>query len=396
MKSIIYNFMYWSAILLSAGSLFVPLLCLVGYAAFPNNLLLAAAAVTGILYFLLKKPLHRLRIRYRNLVEYDEYGRSKTKGSYDYLSKQEKDRIDLQKTADTERILNSTAIKKMTKSGAQNPEEEMHQLIGLQPVKEKMQEMAARMQFEREEEKRKGKRAGGPPVNQSGYMSGRHMVFYGPPGTGKTTAAGILTGFLYQYGYIMENKYIEVDGNFLKSSTPGNTAVKTELVIREAIGGVLFIDEAYALMEGNDGYGEEAIATLIKQMEDQRGRFILILAGYTRNMKQLLSVNPGFESRIQEYLNFPPYTVPELKQIFLIMAKEKQFEVDETALDLLEIRLGKEMALPSFGNARTIRSILEESLSLHAVNWINHRISESDHYRLTSIDINTELQRKGI
>ena len=78
------------------------------------------------------------------------------------------------------------------------------------------------------------------------------------------------------------------------------------------------------------------------------------------------------------------------------MAKEKQFEVDETALDLLEIRLGKEMALPSFGNARTIRSILEESLSLHAVNWINHRISESDHYRLTSIDINTELQRKGI
>ena len=147
-----------------------------------------------------------------------------------------------------------------------------------------MSDMVARLQFEsRSNTNKKGKMK----TQQQNGMSGRHMVFYGAPGTGKTTVARILTGFLYQYGYIKENKCVEVDGNFLKAGA--DTALKTELVIRQAYNGVLFVDEAYSLMDSMDGSGREAIATLIKQMEDNRDRFILILAGYTDEMKYLLN-----------------------------------------------------------------------------------------------------------
>lgn len=201
--------------------------------------LLAAAGIA------LNKPLQALRVKYRHDVEYDEFGRSKSKGNYEYLSKAERDKMDLQKTLDMERIMDSSALKKMTKKGAKDPEKEMNSLVGLVPVKNKMREMVARMKFEKGQGKKK----------EITSMSGRHMVFYGSPGTGKTTVARIITGFLYKYGYIKENKCVEVDGNFLKAGS--DTATKTELVIRQAFGGVLFIDEAYALMESGDGSGEQ-------------------------------------------------------------------------------------------------------------------------------------------
>lgn len=364
-----------------------------------NMYFIYACGAMFMIYFVFNKPFKAIEAKYRKDVETDEFGRNKDHGTFEQLTKEERRRIELEQVAEDERILNSTELYKMTKKGCENPETDMEKLIGLQPVKDKTMEMVARMQFELEKSgvdprKKKKNKKKNKDDNKSNAMSGRHMVFYGNPGTGKTTIARILTGFLYKYGYIDENKCVEVDGNFLKEGT--STARKTELVIRQALGGVLFIDEAYALMEGNQATGAEAIATLIKQMEDYRGRFILILAGYTRNMQQLLAANPGFESRIQEYLNFPDYTIPELEQIFETMAQEKGYEVDPSAYPLFDTRLRNEMGLRSFGNARTVRSILDECIGKHSVNWVNQLLSPKDKLRIRDIDINTELQRKGM
>ena len=327
----------------------------------------------------LKNPLRNLRVKARRAVEYDEYGLSKTKGTYEYLSKRERDAIDLQKTADMERLVNTTAIKKMTKQGPKDPMKELDEMIGLEPVKQKIKEMVARMEFENEENKRKKK---GARVDMT--QSGRHMCFTGSAGTGKTTVARIMTGFLYKYGYIKENKCVEIDGNFLKAGT--ESALKTELILRHAYGGVLFIDEAYALVDSSDNSGEQVIATLIKQMEDQRGKFVLIIAGYTHEMKKLIATNTGFESRIKEYLNFPDYDAIEMREILQYMAHKNNFAVDQNAFDVYDAIVTRERRSRSFGNGRTARNILDKAIDRHTLNLATGVISKDDRYKLCSQD----------
>lgn len=229
---------------------------------------------------------------------------------------------------------------------------------------------------------------------KSNSMSGRHMVFYGSPGTGKTTVARILTGFLYEYGYIKENKCVEVDGNFLKAG--GDTALKTELVIRQSYGGVLFIDEAYSLMDAADGSGQDAVAAIIKQMEDNRDRFILIMAGYTNEMKFLLEANPGFESRIKEYLDFPDYDDEEMREIFSLMAKQQGFSVQDDAFLAFDERIAKERMLKSFGNARTARNVLDETIDRHALNFVKHNIPADAKFSICMEDISRSLKRANL
>ena len=297
--------------------------------------------------------------------EYDEFGMSKKK-KFENLTRQEREAMDLQKVAQMESLLSSSVLKKITKKGSDNPDKDLAGLIGIHAVKEKTSEMVARMQFEQDsaKEKKKKRKRG----NMSGSaMSGRHMVFYGSAGVGKTTVARIITGFLYKYGYIKENKCIEIDGNFLKAGE--DSATKTRLIIQKAYGGVLFIDEAYTIVDGSGGYGKEVVATLIKEMEDNRDRLIVILAGYKNDMKRLLDSNEGFKSRIKEYLNFPDYSTPEMKDIFSAMAHSEGYMVSQEALDNFEIRCDKERKLSSFGNGRTARNILDESIDRHAVNY---------------------------
>ena len=327
-------------------------------------------------------PCRALRVKTRRDVEYDEFGLSKSKGNYEYLSKAERDQIDLKKTADMERLLSATALKKMTKPGSTNPTKDLHDMIGLTPVKEKVEEMVARMEFEQQEKKQqKGKKKN---TNTMGAMGGRHMCFTGSPGTGKTTVARIMTGFLYKYGYIKENKCIEIDGNFLKAGT--ESALKTELVVRAAYGGVLFIDEAYALMESGDGSGEQVIATLIKQMEDNRDKFILIIAGYTNEMKMLIDQNPGFESRIKEYLDFPDYNAMEMRDIARVMAGQSNFAIDSNAFDVFDALVARERKLKSFGNGRTVRNIIDKAIDKHTLNLARHVIGPEMRYTLCSPD----------
>ena len=375
MKTLKYNLLYLLVILLSIISVVIPLLGI--YLFLTNfsetkqvNLLYLAFAIP--LFF--TKLLFEARIKLRNIVDYDEFGVSKKYGKYERMSAKEKKVIDMQKMADMERILSSSQIKKLTHKGSDNPDKDMNKLIGLRNVKDKMNEMVARMEFERSSKKMQ--------------ISSKHMAFLGSPGTGKTTVARIMTGFLYKNKYIKKNKCVEVDGNFLKSSTSADTAIKTELIIREALGGVLFIDEAYALIEGSDGIGEQAVATLIKAMEDRKGEFVLILAGYTNEIKKLIQSNPGFESRIKDFMVFQDYNNEELKEIFINMARDNNFVVDANALDKLEERFERERNLSSFGNGRTARNILDECIDKHAFNFKNKEIDIADKFKITEKDVN--------
>lgn len=348
-----------------------------------NGMIAGTVLIIDLICAILFKPINSIAEKYKEEAEYDEFGQKKSKGKYS-ISKQERDLLDIQKMAELESILNSSTLAKITKKGSLHPEDDLKDMIGLKEVKQKVSEMVARMEFEKQNKK------------SIKSISGRHMVFYGDPGTGKTTVARIITGFLYKYKYIKENKCIEVDGNFLKARTPSETSTKTKMIIRKAYGGVLFIDEAYILAEGNSACGAEAIATLIKEMEDNRDKFILILAGYTRNMKNFLKINPGFESRIKEYLNFPNYTNNELVMIFIIMAREQGYTISKKAIKNFLIRIEKEKQTLSYGNARTVRNILDECIDKHAYNYINKNIEKKNRFRLMPEDIPTKINRNNL
>lgn len=226
-------------------------------------------------------------------------------------------------------------------------EEELERLAGLTSVKRMVKKIKAYA-------KRNGKE---PDFNL-------HMCFYGNPGTGKTEVARILSRILYEAGVLAEAKLVETDSTGLIGQYVGETGPKTQAKIQEAMGGILFIDEAYALTQnrgmGGAGYGEEAIAALLKGMEDYRGRFCVILAGYQEEMREMLKANPGFESRIPFSLEFADYSREELGQIARSFLEKKRYRIEE---DALERALDIAEALrtrPNFANARTMRNILDQ------------------------------------
>lgn len=190
-----------------------------------------------------------------------------------------------------------------------------------------------------------------------------HMCFLGDPGSGKTEVARLIAEILYENKILPTQKIVEVDRSGLVSQYFGATAEKTSRVIAEAMGGVLFIDEAYALgnaSTGNADYGKEAIDTLVKAMEDHRGKFCVILAGYKDEMLQMLSTNPGFRSRIQFILDFPDYSRDELKAIAELMLKNRRYTIGKAALArILDITDARRRE-PNFANARELRNIIDQ------------------------------------
>lgn len=243
-------------------------------------------------------------------------------------------------------------------------QKEMDGLVGLDHIKELMYEIFALLQIA-------GMRS------EAGLLSGSqvyHMVFKGNPGTGKTTVARIVAKMFQRMGVLAKGHLIEVERADLVGEYIGHTAQKTRDLVKKALGGVLFIDEAYSLARGGEkDFGKEAIDTLVKAMEDQKNQFILILAGYSDEMDFFLATNPGLPSRFPIQMDFPDYTIDQLIQIAEGMVKERDYILMPQAILKLKQHLLKEKCESEhlFSNARYVRNIVERSIRHQAVRLLN-------------------------
>ena len=254
-----------------------------------------------------------------------------------------------------------------------NPYEELEGLIGLNNVKQEIKTLAnlVKVQQARKEE--------GLKNSTLSY----HLVFTGNPGTGKTTIARIIASIYKDLKILKKGHLVETDRSGLVAEYLGQTAVKTNAVIDTALDGVLFIDEAYSLTDENDSYGKEAVATLLKRMEDDRDRLVVILAGYTENMTHFIMTNPGLESRFNKYIEFTDYNAEELFQIFMRLAHKYDYLVDEEAQQIIKdlINIEIESKDKQFGNARFVRNLFENILANQANRLANSNTLSSESLR---------------
>ncbi|MBQ9037140.1 MAG: AAA family ATPase [Erysipelotrichaceae bacterium] len=218
----------------------------------------------------------------------------------------------------------------------------------------------------------------------------KHMIFTGNPGTGKTTIARLIAKYLKAIGVLSNGQLIEVSRNDLVGKYLGHTAPQTMQVIKSAMGGILFIDEAYSLYRGNnDSFGLEAIDTLVKAMEDNRDDLIVILAGYTREMKEFLESNSGLASRFPNQIEFPDYTAEELYQITEIQAKSKGYKLDGAIKEPLTEYFAKIQASNAqrSGNGRLARNVVEEAIIHQSKRIINDKNAPLDLLLLEDLDL---------
>lgn len=217
-----------------------------------------------------------------------------------------------------------------------------------------------------------------------------HLVFSGNPGTGKTTVARLLAKIYKSLGVVSEGQLVEVDRSGLVAGYIGQTAIQTAEVVESAIGGILFIDEAYTLIKGGNekDFGQEAVDTLLKMMEDNRDDLIVIVAGYTDKMEEFVNSNPGLKSRFNKYIFFNDYTGEELTTIFNSMAKKQQYETDEEASRYVEAYLTeKAMAHEdNFANAREARNYLERCIERQATRLVEISDITDEHLKTLTIE----------
>ena len=231
--------------------------------------------------------------------------------------------------------------------------EQLDSLVGLDTVKKEVKNLINLVKV------RKLRQENDLPVPPMSF----HMVFLGNPGTGKTTVARLISGLYAAIGVLSKGQLIEVDRSGLVAGYVGQTALKTQEVIQSALGGVLFIDEAYSLASGGENdFGREAIETMLKAMEDHRDDLVVIVAGYTGPMEKFIHSNPGLESRFNRYFFFPDYDGNQLTEIFRIQCKKNSYtltpEADEAALKMFT-RLYEERD-ENFGNGRDVRNCFED------------------------------------
>ncbi len=242
-----------------------------------------------------------------------------------------------------------------------DPYDELEQLIGLEEVKEEVRGIA---NFAKTQKMRQAQGLKTPKMSF-------HLVFTGSPGTGKTTVARIVARIYKDLGILKKGHTVETDRSGLVAEYMGQTAIKTNAVVDSALNGVLFIDEAYALVpEGGhaNDYGQEAISTLLKRMEDDRDRLVVIIAGYPNEMKRFINSNPGLQSRFNKYINFPDYTAEELYRIFCMYMRKNEYTMSDDASAYLMEHMNYKVAHKerNFGNARYARNIFEKSIQQQA------------------------------
>lgn len=239
-----------------------------------------------------------------------------------------------------------------------SPFDELNSMIGLKSVKSDIITLSNFIKIQEERRKR------GMKTTQISY----HCIFTGNPGTGKTTVARIIAEIYKSLGVLKKGHLVETDRSGLVGQHIGETAIKTNAVIDKALDGVLFIDEAYTLAGTGNDFGPEAVATLLKRMEDNRDRLIVILAGYPKQMERFISLNPGLQSRFSRTINFKDYTVDELCMIFHSYAKSNDYYLGKDTEKMLYEIISNEVRLhpTNFGNARFVRGIFDETLKNQA------------------------------
>ncbi len=256
------------------------------------------------------------------------------------------------------------------------------ELIGLVPVKTRIRQIAALLLVDRLR-KSHGLAAGTPTL---------HMCFTGNPGTGKTTVALRMAEILHRLGYVRKGHLVAVTRDDLVGQFIGHTAPKTKEVLKRAMGGVLFIDEAYYLYrpENERDYGQEAIEILLQVMENQRDDLVVILAGYKDRMERFFSSNPGMSSRIAQHVDFPDYAADELLAIARLMLQGMQYRLSEEAEVALREYIERRMARPHFANARSIRNALDRARLRHASRLFERRgaaLRKDDLFTLEAADL---------
>lgn len=232
---------------------------------------------------------------------------------------------------------------------------ELNELVGLKEIKEQIDDLVYLLKFNQK-------------ANIDISRFNLHMIFTGNPGTGKTTVARLISDILYNIGYVKQNKLVEVSSKDLIAEYIGQTAGKTFNVIKSALGGVLFIDEAYALNGEGMKYGEESISTILKAMEDYKDKLVIIFAGYKEEMEKFVRANIGLSSRIGYKINFSDYSLDELIQIFLNLLEKNNLKITDKAKEKVEELIRDSSKIENFGNARYINSLFQRVLINHAKN----------------------------
>ena len=239
------------------------------------------------------------------------------------------------------------------------------ELVGLKPVKRRIREIAALLLVDKLRR----------DVGLTAQPPTLHMSFTGNPGTGKTTVAARMADILHRLGYIRSNHLVSVTRDDLVGQYIGHTAPKTKEILKKAMGGVLFIDEAYYLYrpENERDYGQESIEILLQVMESRRDDLVVILAGYADRMDRFFTSNPGFRSRIAHHIDFPDYDAAELMAIADLMLKQQNYRFSVAARDAFARYLEARMRQPHFSNARSVRNALDRARLRQAVRLFETR-----------------------
>ena len=258
------------------------------------------------------------------------------------------------------------------------------ELVGLAPVKSRIREIAALLLIDKLRRN----------LGISSANPGLHMSFTGSPGTGKTTVGLKMSDILYKLGYIKKGHLLTVTRDDLVGQYIGHTAPKTKEVLKKAMGGVLFIDEAYYLYKPDNDrdYGSEAIEILLQVMENQRDELVVILAGYKEPMDKFYESNPGLSSRIANHIDFPDYTVDELVKIAKLMLQDQQYQLTPDAEIALTRYIQKRKEKPLFANARSVKNALDRARMRQANRIFDSRGQVLTKKELVNIEANDILQ----
>ena len=255
---------------------------------------------------------------------------------------------------------------------------DLNELIGLEKIKQQINNLISLLKFNKN-------------ANVDITKFNLHMIFTGSPGTGKTTVARLLSDILYNLGYIKKNKLVEVSAKDLIAEFVGQTSGKTYNVMKSAFGGVLFIDEAYSIIQENstNSFAGDCISTILKVMEDQKDNIIVIFAGYENEMKNFIKYNPGLESRIGYNIKFDDYSIEELVKIYEQLLEKNNFIITDEALEKVKQIIEKSSKIKNFGNARYVNKMYQDILISHAKNC-ETEIDKKALMTITKEDINED------